>query len=523
MATTIVVDTTQILLSSVSTAIKDLIKFKIVEYVNTGDKTQDSLLNTLLLSILTFIFGVMSFNIIRHWISKCKAMIGIKPVLTRENLAAYSQIFINHVIEGKITYVSWDRSNEKNNAFAENIALCYFTLYANRADYPVMYDVANKYINKSWLVRSFTVLRDRIEANKYYPIYIDIHGIVALYTAERYSIISLVYTNVQSFYAFALQIERPAVIADTADNTQSNIAQIYNHEGIKTGDIFPDRNFDLYISRYKDDILNLLKTFQATNISGKAPFSGFGSFNLGVMLHGSPGTGKTLLMKAIANYLGRHIQIINMHKVKTKKDFSAIFSNGVMTKVFVLDEFDCVKGIIEDRSNKISTGGPHIPTEIAKLKERYLEVLKIIGGSLDTNNRKDSPLDKELESIKKSISDYEDALTLDAILTELDGVNEIRGRVIIAATNHIENIDPALMREGRFDIKIKLDKFNEKETHDILAYMYKDDSNALRQISNACFHSDKYTPAQIIGCVTRLRKIGDVLGELSKSNNKKRS
>jgi SpoVK/Ycf46/Vps4 family AAA+-type ATPase len=84
----------------------------------------------------------------------------------------------------------------------------------------------------------------------------------------------------------------------------------------------------------------------------------------------------------------------------------------------------------------------------------------------------DDPLQKELSSLEARIKELENALTLDTILTVLDGVNEHRGRVIIATTNHLDKIDPALMRAGRFDLKINLGKFNCEEIREMLSIMF---------------------------------------------------
>ena len=57
-------------------------------------------------------------------------------------------------------------------------------------------------------------------------------------------------------------------------------------------------------------------------------------------------------------------------------------------------------------------------------------------------------------------------------LTELDGIEELRGVTVLAATNRPDLIDPALLRSGRFDIQVKLpvpDQRGRREIFDIHA------------------------------------------------------
>lgn len=66
----------------------------------------------------------------------------------------------------------------------------------------------------------------------------------------------------------------------------------------------------------------------------------------------------------------------------------------------------------------------------------------------------------EIDSIGKSRGSEgnisEDTQTLNALLTELDGFNEMQGVLLLAATNRIDDLDPALIRVGRFDKQIEI-------------------------------------------------------------------
>ncbi len=62
---------------------------------------------------------------------------------------------------------------------------------------------------------------------------------------------------------------------------------------------------------------------------------------------------------------------------------------------------------------------------------------------------------KKRESGAASSSDERDQ-TLNALLTEISGFNEDDGIVVIAATNRLDTLDPALLRPGRFDRHIEI-------------------------------------------------------------------
>ena len=64
-------------------------------------------------------------------------------------------------------------------------------------------------------------------------------------------------------------------------------------------------------------------------------------------------------------------------------------------------------------------------------------------------------------------------LKLSQILNLLDGIVELDGRVLIACTNHIEKLDPALIRPGRIDCVVELGLCTHQMIRDILENFYE--------------------------------------------------
>jgi cell division protease FtsH len=155
-----------------------------------------------------------------------------------------------------------------------------------------------------------------------------------------------------------------------------------------------------------------------------------GKIPKGVLLMGPPGTGKTLLAKAVAGEADVPFLSIS------GSDFVEMFVGVGASRV--RDLFDQAK-----KSAKQSGRGAIIfIDEIDAVgRQRFAG----IGGGHDEREQ-----------------------TLNALLVEMDGFNTQEGVILIAATNRPDVLDPALLRPGRFDRQIVIDKPDKVGREDIL-------------------------------------------------------
>jgi transitional endoplasmic reticulum ATPase len=142
----------------------------------------------------------------------------------------------------------------------------------------------------------------------------------------------------------------------------------------------------------------------------------------GVLLYGPPGTGKTLLAKAVAteseaNFIGiRGPEVLSKWVGESEKRIREIFRKArqAAPTVIFIDEIDAI--------------APMRGTDVNRVTDRLINQL----------------------------------------LTEMDGLEENSGVVIIAATNRPDILDPALLRPGRFDRLILVPAPDEKARLEIL-------------------------------------------------------
>ena len=150
----------------------------------------------------------------------------------------------------------------------------------------------------------------------------------------------------------------------------------------------------------------------------------------GVLLYGPPGCGKTLIAKAVANSLATKIRSAS-DNVKAKSYFFNIKGPELLNK-YVGETERHIRLIFENARQKSEEGWPVI------IFFDEMESLFRIRGS--------------------GISSDMESTVVPQLLAEIDGVEALRNVIIIGASNREDLIDPAILRPGRLDLKIRIDR-----------------------------------------------------------------
>jgi proteasome-associated ATPase len=168
----------------------------------------------------------------------------------------------------------------------------------------------------------------------------------------------------------------------------------------------------------------------------------------GVLLYGPPGCGKTLIAKAVANSLAKQVA------AKTAADGSA--ASGSAGKSFFLN----IKG--PELLNKyVGETERHIRLVFQRAREKASEGMPVI------------VFFDEMDSIFRTrgsgvSSDVENTI-VPQLLSEIDGVEGLQNVIVIGASNREDMIDPAILRPGRLDVKIKIERPDAEAAKDIFS------------------------------------------------------
>ena len=159
------------------------------------------------------------------------------------------------------------------------------------------------------------------------------------------------------------------------------------------------------------------------------------NYKRGYLFYGQPGCGKTSMIKALTYEFKYDIYMIDMNGNKLIDELFLLALRQVPSKSIV---------IFED----IDVAFPDRKIEIEKNKKKKKKKKQPVDEDEDEDDEDDE--DDDTTVIKKS------RVTMKGFLNAIDGIHSNNNGVIyIYTTNHIEHLDPALLRAGRMDIKIE--------------------------------------------------------------------
>lgn len=161
----------------------------------------------------------------------------------------------------------------------------------------------------------------------------------------------------------------------------------------------------------------------------------------GVLLYGPPGCGKTLIAKAVANSLAK--KVAEVTGVAAGKSFFLNIKGPELLNKYVGETERQIRLVFQRAREKASEGTP-----VIVFFDEMESLFRTRGSGVS--------------------SDVENTI-VPQLLAEIDGVEGLQNVVVIGASNREDMIDPAILRPGRLDVKIKIERPDAEAAKDIFA------------------------------------------------------
>jgi proteasome-associated ATPase len=161
----------------------------------------------------------------------------------------------------------------------------------------------------------------------------------------------------------------------------------------------------------------------------------------GILLYGPPGCGKTLVAKAVANSLAKKVAE-KLNRSGRQSYFLNIKGPELLNK-YVGETERQIRLIFQRAKEKSEEGVPVI----------------VFFDEMDSLFR----------TRGSGISSDMEATIVPQLLAEIDGVESLKNVIVVGASNREDLIDPAILRPGRLDVKIKIERPDERSAKDIFA------------------------------------------------------
>ena len=164
----------------------------------------------------------------------------------------------------------------------------------------------------------------------------------------------------------------------------------------------------------------------------------------GVLLYGPPGCGKTLIAKAVANSLAKQVAAKTADEgTKEGKSFFLNIKGPELLNKYVGETERHIRLVFQRAREKASEGMP-----VIVFFDEMDSIFRTRGSGVS--------------------SDVENTI-VPQLLSEIDGVEGLENVIVIGASNREDMIDPAILRPGRLDVKIKIERPDAEAAKDIFS------------------------------------------------------
>lgn len=482
---------------------KDIIRFKSIEYLaGTDPRLQSTYIALVTISLSLIINFIRNDAIVREF------------VITRWRKLKYGYYYLPCVPENRDVITN---ETKRYKTFAINTLPCRNTSRIIRYQYERdhMIHIIHGLFHTTWADFMWYILSPDI----HFPLYTsEKYGYLLLtllprnkdYGGSREQSLVLVAKNMRCAVEILKELRKKfPSISDKKEENKDDMVMIVkdfgNSDWKRTVPFNPSQfTIDRYVSRHKSNIVRRINNFNEANNGPENQLNGFKKKNLGILLHGWPGCGKTQLILTLCNILNRSPYIIDFKAVYQAKTLQECFTaENIKKYIFVMDEIDFVIGV-QKRS--------HEYRQI--IKQTALNMLENV---FDENDNKQSDLTtpvptilsevssktRQREEIRSQLLKESQYIGLSTLLTLFDGVEKHEGRIVVATTNCIDKLDPALLRPSRFDLILELERFTHNECIELIEVIYKDNDGTREYLrkrldEGIIFPDKKWSPSEIV-------------------------